>query len=117
MPTVQTLVDYLNRAEAIGKDKAILRSCLAANLCITPRELRELCEQARNEGVIVCHSTDSTKGGIYLPKDRNEKWAYMRKLKREALARLKEYNRVKRALKNETEEPAWPGDHHNLELF
>ena len=80
-----------------GKDNAISREALAAKLNTTDRRMRQMIEDARNQGVFILNDGDGK--GYYQTTDLDEMERSYRSDRARALSILKRQKEMRRTLK------------------
>jgi hypothetical protein len=66
------------------------------------RQIREIINEIRNEGIAICSKTDMSHGGYYLASADSELIEYLNSIKRRALKALAMYSKIKKCALSET---------------
>lgn len=90
-------VDLIILSIPFGKDNAISREALAAKLNTTDRRMRQMIEDARNQGVFILNDGDGK--GYYQTTDIDEMERSYRSDRARALSILKRQKEMRRTLK------------------
>lgn len=82
-----------------GKADAVSMKDLAAILGISKRGVRALVLAAREHGASICSTSESDKGGYYMPRDREEAVAYLKQQKARIKSAYAALNGIRKFLK------------------
>lgn len=87
------LLDFIPK----GKENAISRKELAQILSLPERTLRQLIEQQRNEGQIICSNWQGKHRGYYQPATEAEKQEFLNGYKSYIKKMFKTYENMKKS--------------------